>query len=75
MKEAAAEKGVGQLLLVVGRDEHDRPVPRRHRLASLVDEELHPIELEQQVVGKLDVSLVDLVDQHDDRRFALERIP
>ena len=34
-----------------------------HRFPGLVDEELHAIEFLQQVVGKLDVRLVDLVDQ------------
>jgi hypothetical protein len=34
-----------------------------HELARLVDVELHPVELAQQVVGELDVGLVDLVDQ------------
>jgi hypothetical protein len=32
--------------------------------------ELHPVELEQQVVRELDVGLVDLVDQHDRRASA-----
>jgi hypothetical protein len=46
-----------------------------HRLAGLVDEELHAIELEQQVVGKLDVRLVDLVDQQDRPLLRHERVP
>ena len=32
-------------------------------LAGFVDEELHAIEFLQQIVGKLDIGLVDLVDQ------------
>ena len=45
-------------------------------LPRLVDEELHPVEFEQQVVGELDVGLVDLVDQHDHRPLVgLERVP
>jgi hypothetical protein len=35
------------------------------RLAGLVDMELHPVELLQEVVRELDVGLVDLVDQQD----------
>ena len=35
----------------------------RDRLAGLVDIELHAVEFEQEIVGKLDVGLVDLVDQ------------
>ena len=34
-----------------------------HGLAGLVDVELHPVEFEQEVVRKLDIGLVDLVDQ------------
>src|SRR5882724_11083925 len=60
VKEAAAQECVGQLLFVIRGDDHQRPAPRLHRLAGLVDEELHAIELKQQVVGKLDVGLVDL---------------
>ena len=69
VKEAAAQKGVGQLLLVVGGDEDDGPPLGLHRLAGLVDMELHAVELLQKVVGKLDVRLVDLVDEQH-RAFA-----
>ena len=48
---------------------------RLHGLAGLVDEELHAIEFEQQIVGELDIRLVDLVDQQDDRLRRLEGIP
>ena len=46
-----------------------------HELLRLVDVELHAVELAQQVVGKLDVGLVDLVDQHHRGRSGLERLP
>ena len=36
---------------------------RPHRLAGLVDVELHAVEFEQEVVRELDIGLVDLVDQ------------
>ena len=45
------------------------------RLAGLVDEELHPIEFLQQVVGELDVGLVDLVDQKHDLPAGREGVP
>ncbi len=48
---------------------------RAHRLAGLVDEELHPVEFEQQIVGELDVGLVDLVDQQDRAFGGVERLP
>jgi hypothetical protein len=66
---------VRQLLFVVRRDDDERPMPRDDRLLRLVDVELHPVELAQQVVRKLDVGLVDLVDQHDGGRPARERVP
>ncbi len=42
---------------------------------GLVDEELHPVEFQQQVVGELDVGLVDLVDQHHGLLIGLEGVP
>ena len=65
VEEAAAQEGVGQLLLVVRGDDDDRPLHRRDRLLGLVDVELHPIELLEEVVREFDVGLVDLVDQQD----------
>src|SRR5467141_2957895 len=75
MKKAAPEKGVRQLLFVVRRDDYNRTMPSLDRTARLVDVELHPIEFEQQIVRKFDVSLVDLVDQQDRRHWRLERLP
>ena len=75
MKETAPQEGVGQFLLVVGGDDDDGSGARRHRLAGLVDEEFHPVEFLQQVVRKLDVGLVDLVDQKDRLAFGLEGLP
>ena len=63
VEEAAAQEGVRQFLLVVRGDHHDRAQARLDVLAGLVDEELHAIEFEQQIVGELDVGLVDFVDQ------------
>ena len=67
VEEAAAQEGVGQLLLVVGGDDHQRPVLRDDHLARLVDVELHAVQFAQQVVRELDVGLVDLVDQQHAR--------
>src|SRR4029077_14707117 len=75
VKEAAAEESVGQLLLGVRGDDHHRQVLRLHRLARLVDEELHAVEFEQQIVGKFDIGLVNLVDQQDNGLRRLEGIP
>ncbi len=75
VEEAAAQERVGQLLLVVRRDDDERPVVRDDRLVRLVDVELHAVELAQQIVRELDVRLVDLVDQYDRGNIARERVP
>ena len=75
MEEAAAQERVGQLLLVVRRDDDDRPLCRADRLAGLVDVELHPIEFEQKVVRKLDIGLVDLVDEKHRPEIRREGLP
>ena len=75
VEEAAPEKGVGQLLLVVAGDDDDGAGPRPHRLLRLVDEELHAVELQQEVVRELDVGLVDLVDEQHRLPLRRERLP
>ncbi|GJE68747.1 hypothetical protein CHKEEEPN_0266 [Methylorubrum podarium] len=75
VEEAAAQEGVRQLLLVVRGDDDDRAVFRADRLAGLVDVELHPVEFGQQVVGELDVGLVDLVDEQHRPGRGGERLP
>src|SRR5688572_26026978 len=75
VEEAAAQKGVRQLLLVVRGDDDDRAPLRAHRLAGLVDVELHAVELEQEVVRELDVGLVDLVDEEHRPRLGGEGVP
>jgi hypothetical protein len=46
-----------------------------HTLARLVDVELHAVELPQQIVGKLDIGLIDLIDQQHRLHGRLERLP
>jgi hypothetical protein len=75
VEEAAPQERVRQLLLVVRGDDDDRPLAGDHRLLGLVDVELHAVKLEQQIVGELDVGLVDLVDQQDRPDVAGERLP
>ena len=45
------------------------------RLGGFVDEELHAVEFLQQVIGKLDVRLVDFVNQQDRALFVGEGLP
>ena len=63
MEDAAAQERVGQLLLVVRGDEHHRALLGGDLFAGLDDGEAHLVELAQQVVGELQVGLVDLVDE------------
>src|SRR6202795_5217810 len=65
MEETAPQERVGQFLLIIARDDDDGSMFRADRLARLVNVELHPVELAQQIVGKFDVRLVDLVDQQN----------
>src|SRR5690606_27439857 len=64
-----------QFLLVVRCYDDDRPNLGADRLAGLVDEELVAIEFLQQVVWKLDIGLVDLIDQQHHLATGGERIP
>ena len=75
VEEAAAEKGVRQLLLIVGGDNDDWAMPGRDGTPRLVDIEFHSIELEEQIVRELDIRLVDLVDQKHRSLGGLERLP
>jgi len=50
-------------------------VPGADGLARLVAVELHAVQLAQQVVGKLDVGLVDLVDQQRHWLVGREGLP
>ena len=75
MEEAAAQEGVGQLLLVIRGDDHHRPDLGPDGLVGLVDIEFHAIELLEEVVRELDVCLVDLVDQQDRALRGREALP
>ena len=75
MEEAAAQERVGQLLLVIRGDHHDRALGRAHGFFRLVDVEFHAIELLKEIVREFDVGLVDLVDQQDGKLGGSERLP
>ena len=63
MEKAPAQEGIGQLFFIVGGDEHDGPVLGFDQFTCLINKELHAVEFPQQVIGELDVRLVDLVNQ------------
>ena len=35
----------------------------RNRFTGLIDKELHPVDFQQQVIGKFDIGLVNLINQ------------
>jgi hypothetical protein len=74
-KKAPAQERVRQLLLVVAGDDHDGSYACFDELARFVDPEFHAVELEQQVVWKLDVGLVYLVDQQHSLLLRRKRLP
>ena len=75
VKETAAQERVRQFFFIVARYDDDRPVIRRDELLCLVNVEFHAVEFLQQVVRKLDVRLVDLVDQQHRLLVRLECFP
>ncbi|MNO90879.1 hypothetical protein D3C76_824120 [compost metagenome] len=75
VEEAAAQEGVRQFFFVVRGDDDDRALLGLDGLVCFVDVELHLVELLQQVVGELDVGLVDFVDQQNHPLLSLESLP
>src|SRR5262245_56167310 len=65
MKYTTPEKRVRELPLVVARDDDDGALLGRDFLTGLEDFEAHAVELVKQVVRKLDIGLIHLVDQKD----------
>jgi len=75
VEEATAQEGVRQLFFVIGGNDDDRADLGLDRLIGLVNVELHLVEFLQQVVGELDVGLVDFVDQQNNPLLSFEGFP
>ena len=75
VEEATAQKSVGQFFLVVGRDEHQRPVFRFDELARLVAIKLHAVDLAQQVVRELDIGFINLINQQGNGLLSRKSLP
>ena len=75
VKKAAAQKCVRQFFFIVRGNEHQRPVFGFDQLARFVAVKLHAVDLAQQVVRKLNVSLVNLINQQRHRRIGGEGLP
>ncbi len=75
VEKAAPQEGVRQFFFVIGCDDDDGPLAGGNGLSGLIDVEFHPVEFLQQIVRKLDVRLVDLIDQQDHAALGLKRLP
>src|SRR5690606_7943885 len=75
MEETAAQEGVGQVFFVIGSNDDQGTMTSLDGLASFVNMKLHAVQFLQQVVGELDVGLVDFVDQNNSGLFGLKGLP
>ncbi len=75
MKKAAAQECVWQLFFIITGYDDDGTILRLDQLLRFIDIEFHAVEFLQQVIRKLDVRLVDLVDQQHGLHVGLECFP
>ena len=75
MEHAPAQKCIRQFLLRIGGDDDHRAVFGSDGAPRLRDVELHPVQLPQQVVGELQICLVDLIDEQDHLLVGGEGLP
>ncbi|MPM96528.1 hypothetical protein SDC9_143692 [bioreactor metagenome] len=74
VEDAAAQKCVRQLLFRVGGDDNEGAVLRPDGFLCLRNVKLHSVQFPQEIVGKFQISLVDLVDQQNHLFFGLKRL-
>ena len=70
---AAAQEGVGQLLLRIGGDNHDGALLCLNGFLCFGDIKFHFIQFPQKVVGKFQIGFIDFVNQQNDLLVAVER--
>ena len=75
MKEAAAQEGVRQFFLIIGGDDNQRACLGLNGFAGLVNKKFHPGEILEQVIGELDVGLINLINQQNDAPFMGKSFP
>ena len=75
VEKAAAQKGVRQFFFVIGCDKHQRTVLGFDELARFVAVKLHAVEFAQQIVRKLDIGLVDFINQKRHGRVRFKGLP
>ena len=72
MENAAPQKRIRQLLLRVGGNDHNGALLCLHGALCLIDIELHLVQFPQQIVGELQIRLVDLVNEKHYLLFAVK---
>ena len=75
MEKTTPQERVRQFFLVVTCDDDYRTVIRLDEFFGFVNIKLHAIEFLQQIVWKLDVRLVDFVDQQNRLHIRFECFP
>ena len=75
VEQAASEECIRQFLFAVAGDHHNGTMLGLEMIAGFHDIETHLIQFKQQIIGKLEVRLVDLIDEKHDlilgtKRFA-----
>ena len=73
MEDAAAQEGIGQLLLRIGGDNHDGALLCLNGFLCFGDIKFHFIQFPQKVVGKFQIGFIDFVNQQNDLLVAVER--
>ena len=75
VEETAAQKRVRQFLFIVRGNDNDRALDRFYGFLCFIHKEFHAIEFLKQVVWKLDIGLVNFVDQKNGQLRRGERFP
>ena len=75
VKETAAQKSVRQFFFVVGGNQNNRPMTRLNGFVRFVNIELHAVQFTEQIVGKLDISFINLVDQQNGLFITVKAFP
>ena len=75
VEKAPAKEGIGQLFFIVGGDNYHWAMAGFDGFTGFIDMKRHTIEFLQQVVGKFDISLVNLIDEQNDLFSAFESLP
>ena len=74
VKNTAPQESVRQFLFRVGGDDHNGPLLCPDGPSCFRDVKFHSVQLPQQVIGKFQICLINLIDQQDRLVLAGERL-